>query len=516
MNFDDLSLKLKLALAPALCLLVLMLSAGGAVWGFSQQRLALDALYNERLPSYAFAAKFESGLRDTNALINRSLGYEAMGYNAKEIEVIDTELSRTIATLKKSLAEQKGSVMSAEEQQSLDKLTALFGRYDKAIKDTLDMRVSGAVIASTFLSTAQKEYDGLLQVINHISQSKLDQAGRDVAQASSSAARVQSGIYAATALALVLGVSLSLLLAKGMLGRMAQLSSSVSTLAGGDLSKPLRASGRDEVGLLMRDLEALRGQLAASIGAVHQGAESVRLASSEIAAGNADLSHRTEQQAGNLQKTASSMEELNATVRNSADTARQANALASSASTVAAKGGTVVGNVVQTMEAITASSRRISDIIGTIDAIAFQTNILALNAAVEAARAGEQGRGFAVVASEVRSLAQRSAGAAREIKTLINDSVEKVDTGSRLVAEAGSTMDDIVVQVRRVGQLISEISSAANEQTAGIGQVSESVTQLDQVTQQNAALVEESAAAAEALQQQAARLVDAVGAFRIH
>ncbi len=241
----------------------------------------------------------------------------------------------------------------------------------------------------------------------------------------------------------------------------------------------------------------------------------LRIASGEIATGNADLSHRTEEQASNLQQTAASMEQLNATVRNNADSAQQATSLAGSASAAAERGGEVVSHVVSTMDDISHSSKRIADIIGVIDGIAFQTNILALNAAVEAARAGEQGRGFAVVASEVRGLAKRSADAAKEIKSLIDTSVDRVETGARLVGDAGSAMTDIVSQVRRVADLIAGISAATTEQTAGIGLVGDAVTQLDQVTQQNAALVEQSAAAAESLKGQADRLAEAVDVFRV-
>jgi methyl-accepting chemotaxis protein len=251
------------------------------------------------------------------------------------------------------------------------------------------------------------------------------------------------------------------------------------------------------------------------VGAVRSSSESIATGSSEIATGNADLSQRTEEQAANLQQTAASMEQLSATVNNNAMTAVEAERLAGSASNIATQGGVAVGQVVQTMESITAASRKIADIIGVIDGIAFQTNILALNAAVEAARAGEQGRGFAVVAGEVRSLAQRSAEAAREIKSLITDSVEKVEAGSRQVDAAGSTMADIVGQVRRVNDLIGEINNATQEQKQGIGQVSNAVSQLDRVTQQNAALVEESAAAADSLSQQTRRLVDAVSRFKL-
>jgi methyl-accepting chemotaxis protein len=261
-------------------------------------------------------------------------------------------------------------------------------------------------------------------------------------------------------------------------------------------------------------IEALQ-KLEASITQVRLSAESISTASAEIASGNQDLSERTEQAASSLQQTASSMEQLGSTVRQTADAARTANQLASSASSVAQRGGAVVGQVVSTMDEISASSKKIADIIGTIDGIAFQTNILALNAAVEAARAGEQGRGFAVVASEVRSLAQRSAEAAKEIKSLINASVEKVDSGSTLVADAGSTMTEIVASVQRVSDIIAEISAATGEQSQGIAQVGSAVGQLDQATQQNAALVEESAAAAESLKDQATRLSHVVARFRV-
>jgi len=245
------------------------------------------------------------------------------------------------------------------------------------------------------------------------------------------------------------------------------------------------------------------------------GVDSVTTASAEIATGNHDLSARTEQTASSLQQTASSMEELTATVSQSADTARQANQLATSAAEAATRGGTVVAQVVTNMEAITQSSRRISDIIGVIDGIAFQTNILALNAAVEAARAGEQGRGFAVVASEVRSLAQRCAEAAKEVKTLINASVERVDSGAHLVTQTGLVMDEIVTSVRRVTDMMGEIASAATEQRDGIAQVNVAITNLDQMTQQNAALVEQSAAAAQSLQEQAQRLEQVVSVFKV-
>jgi methyl-accepting chemotaxis protein len=262
-------------------------------------------------------------------------------------------------------------------------------------------------------------------------------------------------------------------------------------------------------------MEAMRQSLVKIVGQVRMGTDTIATASSQISAGNLDLSSRTEEQASSLEETASSMEELTSTVKQNADNARQANVLAVSASEVAVRGGAVVSEVVDTMASINASSRKIVDIIGVIDGIAFQTNILALNAAVEAARAGEQGRGFAVVASEVRNLAQRSAAAAKEIKTLINDSVEKVDAGGRLVDQAGLTMAEIVQSITRVTDIMSEIASASMEQTMGIEQVNSAISQMDEVTQQNAALVEEAAAAAGSMQEQAAALAEVVSIFKL-
>jgi methyl-accepting chemotaxis protein len=324
---------------------------------------------------------------------------------------------------------------------------------------------------------------------------------------------------------IMIGSMLGLILLAGLIARMVARSVSVPLdeavqisrrIAQGDLTAQFKLEGRSETAQLMRALKDMNDSLVGIVGRVRGSIETIGNASNDIASGNSDLSSRTEAQASNLEETAASMEQITSTVRQSADNARQADVLVSSATAVASKGGRVVAEVVQTMGAINDSSRKIVDIIGVIDGIAFQTNILALNAAVEAARAGEQGRGFAVVASEVRNLAQRSASAAREIKDLINDSVQKVDAGNALAADAGKAMSEVVDSVRRITAIMSDIVHAAQEQSSGIEQVNQAITQIDEMTQQNAALVEQAAAASESLRQQAGALSEAVSVFTLH
>lgn len=339
------------------------------------------------------------------------------------------------------------------------------------------------------------------------------------------AADAQSAYDSARSLAILLGVisllvgaAAALLIARSIIrqlgGEPQAAADAAARIAAGDLDVQIDVASGDNRSLMFA-MQSMRDRLADIVRNVRNGTDTIATASSQIAAGNLDLSSRTEQQASSLEETASSMEELTSTVRQNADNAGQANQLAINASEVAERGGQVVSEVVQTMEQINGSARKIVDIIGVIDGIAFQTNILALNAAVEAARAGEQGRGFAVVATEVRSLAQRSAAAAKEIKALIGDSVEKVESGSKLVAEAGTTMEEVVTSVRRVTDIMGEITAASREQSTGIEQVNQAITQMDQVTQQNAALVEQAAAAADSLQEQAAGLSEIVGVFRV-
>ena len=345
----------------------------------------------------------------------------------------------------------------------------------------------------------------------------LQQQHRDAVRADAVAERLHTlssavGLLALLVLGMAVGTALQVRAICTPIQRLADIARRIGE---GDLDVEVDTRRSDEIGAVNRSLASMRDALRGIVGQVRQAAESIQVASSEVASGNADLSQRTEQAASQLQQTASALAQLTGHVRQSADAAAQAKQLAASASAVAQRGGAVVGQVVSTMDEINRSSKRIADIVGTIDGIAFQTNILALNAAVEAARAGEQGRGFAVVASEVRSLAQRSADAAREIKGLIGASVDKVATGARLVQSAGSTMGEIVASVQRVGDIIGEISAAAAEQSSGIGLVNGTVASLDQMTQQNAALVEQSAAAAESLREQAERLSVSMQVFRL-
>ncbi|MBX3610014.1 MAG: HAMP domain-containing protein [Hydrogenophaga sp.] len=351
----------------------------------------------------------------------------------------------------------------------------------------------------------------------------LDAAVKRIGEDSAAVAeQAQAGARQATVWSLALmavvcigGAVAGVVFSRAITRRVDQAVDVADRVAAGDLSVRVQAQGSDEIADMLKALAAMQAKLSQVVGEVRHNAESVASASAQIAQGNQDLSQRTEQQASALEETAASMEQLGSTVRMNADNARQANQLAVTARDLAVAGGEVVGEVVSTMQGIQHSSQKIADIIGVIDGIAFQTNILALNAAVEAARAGEQGRGFAVVAGEVRNLAQRSAQAAKEIKDLIGNSVDQVAQGSTLVDQAGGRMTEIVSSIRRVTDLVAEISAASTEQSDGVNQVGDAVTQMDQATQQNAALVEESAAAASSLRQQAQRLVEAVAVFRV-
>jgi methyl-accepting chemotaxis protein len=406
-----------------------------------------------------------------------------------------------------------------ESTKVLQQTTKLLDDYTNVIvpvaKNLADGNFDNAGGANRVLRRAheafaqvQKDIAELHTVIN---------ANASQARAKATQAKIFTmGLFAAAvAIAVAIVVPTTLLNARSIITPMQHAREVARGIASGDLTEPIRTEGRDEASELLLSLQSMQDSLRSMVGEVRSSTTNIGTASSEIASGSQDLSNRTEQTASNLQHAASSMEQLTGTVRQSASSANQANLLATQAAEVAVRGGSVVSEVVRTMEDINSSSKKIADIIGVIDGIAFQTNILALNAAVEAARAGEQGRGFAVVASEVRSLAGRSAEAAKEIKALIVASVEKVEGGTRLVADAGKTMTEVVGSVQRVSDIIGEISTAAMEQSQGIEVVNNSVVQLDQMTQQNAALVEQSAAAAESMKEQAQRLAVLVGTFKL-
>jgi len=443
-------------------------------------------------------------------------------------------------------------MMADPRIQNLDKREAEFGANLKLVDKTWDSFASGdhgaseRLIIATFAEARAKYVTaGLLAMRDAAHAGQVDEAKRlyteqvsplaakvqeplkklvqmQVAEAerdNQQAGEIERQLYALSlsvaAAAVLLGGWLGWIISRSITRPAQQAVDAAQRIRDGDLTYQISAGARDEMGHLLAVMGEMQQSLVGLVGTVRSNAENVATASAQIAQGNQDLSSRTEEQASALQQTAATMDELGTTARNSADCARQAAQLALDASSVATRGGEVIRQVVQTMSGINDSSAEIADIIGVIDGIAFQTNILALNAAVEAARAGEQGRGFAVVAAEVRSLAQRSAGAAREIKQLITASVERVQQGSALVGDAGRTMEEIVASVGRVRGIVDEISSAGTEQSAGVNQVGHAVSQMDQATQQNAALVEQSAAAAESLRQQARDLVQAVAAFRL-
>ena len=433
------------------------------------------------------------------------------------------------------VARERQAVLQNRQENTvnLDKLAALIKSDEgkvklKAVQDArevyrtsqqafLDMMDGGKKPeAAAFLLTQVRKdqrgyFDAVRELIKFQDRRVLDSGQR----AEETYRSTIAWLMGLAAVALVLGTIVAVWITRSITRPLRQAVDVARTVATGDLGTRIEVHSTDETGQLLQALRDMNEALVGIVGEVRSGTETIASASQQIASGNADLSSRTEEQASSLEETASSMEELTSTVKQNADNARQANQFAVSASEVAEKGGAVMADVVDTMGAINESARKIVDIIAVIDGIAFQTNILALNAAVEAARAGEQGRGFAVVASEVRSLAQRSAAAAKEIKALIDNSVQKADDGSRLVDQAGTTMRDVVESIRRVADIMGEISAASQEQTDGIGQVQLAISQMDQTTQQNAALVEEAAAASEQLREQASRLSQTVAVFRL-
>ncbi len=469
-----------------------------------EDRYTKIALTNEITDNVNIAAR---NLR--NALLapdaEKANGFLALGAasSAKTVVLLD-KIDKLISVPRGR--ELLKSVQDARLAYSVqrDRLRELIGQQKKE---------EGTAFLFTQVIPLQDKYFGALEQFTAFQQSMMESS---YGQSKQTASAAVSMMLILSALAIGLCILVAWLVTRSITRPLNEAVEIAGAVAQGDLTVQIAATSRDETGLLLLALKTMNENLHRIVTEVRQGSDTINTASSEIASGNLDLSSRTEQQAGALEETASAMEELTSTVKQNADNARQANSLAASASEVAVQGGSVVGQVVQTMGEINHASKRIVDIIGVIDGIAFQTNILALNAAVEAARAGEQGRGFAVVASEVRTLAQRSAAAAKEIKVLIDESVARVDDGSRLVERAGTTMDEVVASVKRVTDVVAEISAASSEQSQGIGQINDAIVQMDQVTQQNAALVEQAAAAAQSLQDQSQRLSKTVGVFRLH
>ena len=435
---------------------------------------------------------------------------------------LPTVFADVIAASSKRGAELMGKVKelvaSDEERVMFDKIVVLRTNYQNLKTAVGNARKAGDDAAAEKIFTgeftpAAKAYSVAVEGLLAHQRKAIDDTAHAIDAAND---RANQLLLVLTVLMVTIGSLAAWIISRSITVPLKSAVDIAAKVADGDLTTRFDTQvQRSEIGALMTALKGMNDSLVNVVSQVQTGTRTIASASHEIAAGNMDLSQRTEEQASSLEETASSMEELTSTVRQNADNARQANQLARTASEVAEKGGAIVGQVVSTMGTINDSSRKIYDIISVIDGIAFQTNILALNAAVEAARAGEQGRGFAVVASEVRNLAQRSAGAAKEIKELIGNSVDQVDIGSKLVKEAGATMDDVVASVRRVTDIVGEITSATSEQSIGIDQVNTAITQMDQVTQQNAALVEEAAAAAASMQEQAERLADVASSFRL-
>ncbi|WP_219114371.1 methyl-accepting chemotaxis protein [Janthinobacterium sp. UMAB-56] len=481
--------------------------------------------------------QMQSASQETDALVNVKVRNERL--IAEWTKVIEVNAARTAAAWKVSDPEHQKqfekemavsssrateiqnaigkSELNAEEQALFQEVLSTRKAYTDVRKNVFKAKNAGD------LELGKRLYEGDMAVKRDIylaSLKKLEVLETRLLDdmAAQIRSRYESGRLLLISLgvaAILLGIACAYWITRSITRPITRAVEVAEAVSAGDLTSHIVVESRDETGQLMHALKNMNDKLVSIVGQVRVGTDSISTASSEIAAGNLDLSSRTEEQASSLEETASSMEELTSTVKLNADNARSANQLAIDASHIASKGGVVVSEVVSTMGSINDSSRKIVDIISVIDAIAFQTNILALNAAVEAARAGEQGRGFAVVASEVRNLAQRSSAAAKEIKGLIDDSVQKVEAGSQLVDKAGRTMDEIVQSISHVTQIMNQITDASDEQRAGIEQVNQAIGQMDQVTQQNAALVEEAAAAAESMQEQAAKLADVVGLFKL-
>jgi methyl-accepting chemotaxis protein len=515
---NSMQLLTQMRLAPRLAVAFGTLIVGAAavvVFGISRLAALTDSLTlisADRVPKIEKLAIVTDNANLIAREVRNLLIWDDAAHGAEALKAIETARGDTVAAFKAL----DPTITTPDGRKLLDATLAARAAYVPA-QDRVIAAVRGGKrdearnLLGDEMRPAQLAY---LKAIAALRSYQVDLVDLAVQEGQAAYERARAVMFTLLALMIAGGIGFAWLIARSIVDPLRRAVGSAGRIAAGDLTERIDAAGRDETADLLRAMSGMQDSLRKVVGEVRTGVDAFTTASAQIAAGNQDLSSRTEEQASSLQETASSMEQLTGTVTQTADNARQANQLAASASQAAGRGGEVVGQVVETMQQISASSQRIADIIGTIDGIAFQTNILALNAAVEAARAGEQGRGFAVVAGEVRSLAQRSAEAAKEIKRLITDSVEKVGAGSRLVDDAGQSMRDIVNQVRRVTDLVGEITSASEEQSSGIGQVNQAVAQMDQVTQQNAALVEESAAAAQSLSHQAQKLAEVVSVFR--
>ena len=513
MKINDLKVGQRLSFSFGIVLLLLAALAVLSFLRVTQISNEVKLSNDDRYPKTVLAHTIKDELNETARNMRNILLMSDAGQIKKEI----TNIAESTSIITASLDKLDKSISSPAGREHFNAVTQVRQRFTAARSTFLNMAAEGrtdearAFLLSDLRPIQMSYFDTLDKLIDY--QASLMQAGAKEAEVSANETRI--AILALAAVAFAAGIFVAWYATRSITGPLVAAVGLARKVADGDLSTEIEVHSKDETGQLLQALKDMNASLNKIVGQVREGTDTIATASAQIASGNLDLSSRTEQQASSLEETASSMEELTSTVRQNADNARQANTLAESASVVAVKGGAVVAQVVDTMVSINESSKKIVDIIAVIDGIAFQTNILALNAAVEAARAGEQGRGFAVVASEVRNLAQRSASAAKEIKTLIDDSVGKVAVGSKLVDEAGSTMNDIVASVQRVTDIMGEITSASREQETGIEQINQAVGEMDSVTQQNAALVEEAAAAAQSLQDQASTLASIVSVFRL-
>jgi methyl-accepting chemotaxis protein len=514
--FRNASIGLKVSLAPTFAMVCLV---AVALLGWLANRSVSDdlrAVGGDGLQRAIGAQQLGRELTELHQQVYQSLTWEAVGQRAEQIQQLDSSLLKRLKVFDeraRNLAAQPG--LSADQQALAGDFAKGWDTYAKVARDTLDLKTGGVAAASTFVVTLDGQYVKNLALLDGFLKAELAGTAQRVADADDRGARYGALIVAVSAAALLLASLLSWLFMRAISQPLQRAAQVAAQLAQGDLTaRSAQAASADATGRVLGALDEVSSNLNGLVDGIRRTAEEINTASAEIATGNGDLSARTEGTASALQQAAASIEELSATLRTSADNARSANTLASEASDVARQGGTVVADVVQTMDGINAQAKKIADIIGTIDGIAFQTNILALNAAVEAARAGEQGRGFAVVAGEVRNLAGRSAEAAREIRTLISSSVEQIDSGAGKVRAAGQTMERIVGAIERVAQTVDDISRATAEQASGIAQVNQSVAEMDRSTQQNAAMVEQASAATESLRQQAGNLVQMLGRFR--